>query len=103
MSGYAHAYVHRASIGNEASARAFIAATEPEIAKLYDQGAIEGYQLAYVDSAEEAEQELVLTTRVAPLVAGHYPYVYVRIQPKDGDPGDTFDAQLAALGCPRVA
>ena len=103
MSGYAHAYVHRGSIGNAAGARAFIAATEPEIEQLYARGTIEGYQLAYVDSAEEAEKELVLTSRVAGLVAERFPYVYVRIQPKEGDPGDVFDARLAALDCPRIA
>jgi hypothetical protein len=103
MSGFAHAYVHRGSIGNEAGARAFIAATEPEIERLYDQGSIEGYQLAYVDSAEEAEKELVLTSRIASLVAERFPYVYLRIQPKDGDPGEAFDARLAALDCPRIA
>ena len=103
MSGYAHAYIHRGSIGNEAVARAFIQATEPEIDRLYEQGTIEGYQLVYVDSPEEAERELVLTTRVAPFAADRFPYVYVRIQPKEGDSGDVFDARLAELDCPRIA
>jgi hypothetical protein len=103
VSDYAHAYVHRGSIGDEARARAFIAATEPEIDRLYEQGMIEGYQLVFVGSAEEAEHELVLTSLVASIAADRFPYVYVRIQPKDGDAGDAFDAQLAALDCPRVA
>ena len=102
MSGYAHAYLHRDSIGDSEACRGFIRTTEATIERLYNDGRIDGYQLLYIENTEDAEHEFVLTTLVAPFTDGRFPYVYVRVQPCEGAPTHSLDAQLADLGCARI-
>jgi hypothetical protein len=100
-SSFAHAYVHRDSIGDLARCQQHIQQTEPIIDGLYQAGQLEGYQLLLIETADEAADELVLVSRVAPVTAGRFPYVYTRVQLADGVALD-IDTLLADRAYTRV-
>ena len=101
MSGFAHAYVHRDSIGDRTACERHLDEAEPLIDRLHAAGRITGYQLLLVGDDLEARDELVLTTRVEPVTGGHFPYVYTRVQPTEGIDVD-LDAFMDRLGYTRV-
>ncbi|WP_437682278.1 hypothetical protein [Sorangium sp. So ce131] len=96
----AREYLHVPSAGKAEQGAALYPAVEGFLSARYTEGAIEGYNLIFLASAEQCAEELV-DDDWKKLVPERYPVLYVFVQPSSG--GDVvFDAFLKAEGFVRV-
>ena len=89
-------YFHSDSVGDADACRWLRAALAPQLQGFYQSGDIKGFWLAVVENEEEATEKFIPTDTLR-LVAGCFPFLYLRVNYIEGH-SETAAVQIILSG-----